>query len=227
MATRALLLMTKPALPGRVKTRLAAALGAETAARLHAAFLADLAARLRAPAAWDLVPCWALEPGETVPAEPPAGRRQRGADLGERLLDAFARLPGHELAAAIGSDQPELGAGTVEAAFAALERGADVVLGPARDGGYYLIALRPARLRRELFEAIPWSTERVLSVTRARCRALGLEVAELEPAEDVDTPDDLERLALRLAGRRGLCPRTEALLVELGRLPRREVACAS
>ena len=172
MATRALLLMTKPALPGRVKTRLAAALGAETAACLHAAFLADLAARLRAPAAWDLVPCWALEPGETMPAEPPAGRRQRGADLGERLLDAFARLPGHELAAAIGSDLPELGAGTVEAAFAALERGADVVLGPARDGGYYLIALRPARLRRELFEAIPWSTERVLSVTRARCRAL-------------------------------------------------------
>lgn len=223
MPPPALLVMTKPALPGRVKTRLAAALGPEAAAGLHAAFLDDLVERLRT-GAWELRVCWALEPGE----EPPApGLRQRGADLGERLYHALADQAGRPFAAAVGSDHPELEPGAVAAAFAALEAGADVALGPARDGGYYLIALRPDGVPRGLFEGIEWSTGRVLDQTLARCRRLGLEVARLEIGEDVDTLADLERLAARLAVRPGRCPRTEALLAELDLPPRPEVACAS
>ncbi len=159
---------------------------------------------------------------------PPApGLRQRGADLGERLFHSLADQAGRPFAAAVGSDHPELEPSAVAAAFAALEAGADVALGPARDGGFYLIALRPDEVRRELFEEIEWSTGRVLEQTLARCERLGFKVARLEVGEDVDTPADLERLAVRLTARPGRCPRTEALLAELG-LPRKpEVACAS
>lgn len=223
MPPSALLVMTKPAIPGRVKTRLAAQLGAKDAARLHAAFLDDLTERL-STGPWRLLTYFALEPGEPTPA---GGLRQRGADLGARLHSAFAEQSRWPLAAMVGSDHPELAASSVAAAFAALEAGADVVLGPARDGGYYLIALRPAQLRRGLFEGVAWSTERVLEQTLARCAELELEVAQLAPGEDVDTPADLDRLAGRLAARPGSCPRTEALLIELGRLPEPEAACAS
>jgi len=219
----ALLVMTKPALPGRVKTRLAATLGPGAAARLHAAFFEDLVERLSS-GPWELRTYWALEPGEALPAR---GFRQRGADLGARLFHAFSEQAGRPFAAAIGSDHPELDGGTVRAAFAALEAGADVALGPARDGGYYLVALRPDEVRRELFEGIDWSTDRVFAQTLANCARLGLAVARLEVGEDVDTPADLERLAARLAARPGSCRRTEELLAELGFPRRPEVACAS
>src|SRR4029077_14050553 len=100
---------------------------------------------------------------------------------------------------------------------------ADVALGPAEDGGYYLIAVRPGALSRRLFEGIAWSTERVLAQTLERCRELGLRVAMLPMAADVDTPDDLRRLAARLGeepeGGCPACPRTRELLAAWQLLP--------
>jgi glycosyltransferase A (GT-A) superfamily protein (DUF2064 family) len=97
-----------------------------------------------------------------------------------------------------------------------------IAIGPAEDGGYYLIALRSGAVHRRLFEAIDWSTDRVLQQTLERCRELGVlpEDIELLPLDsDVDTPADLRRLAARLAGGDLGCPRTRDLLRSWHRLP--------
>ncbi|MEM7049673.1 MAG: TIGR04282 family arsenosugar biosynthesis glycosyltransferase [Acidobacteriota bacterium] len=215
-----LILFTKPAVPGRVKTRLIGALDARQTAALHQAFLDDLLERL-AGGAFELRIAWALEGDEVVPASPAPGERQEGADLGERLFRALSRgaAEGRPVAA-IGSDHPGLGRGDVEAAFAALES-ADVALGPVADGGYYLIALRPEVVSPRLFGDIPWSTGEVFALTLERCRAAGLEVAILPPGSDVDTPEDLDRLVAAIAAGRIVGPRIEALLQSWGRGDRR------
>ena len=103
-------------------------------------------------------------------------------------------------------------------AFARIDAGEAVVLGPAEDGGYYLIAVRSDRLRRELFTDIDWSTRRVLEQTIERCRGLGIEPSLLEPWADVDQPEDLRRLAASLTASGAGCPRTRDLLASWGRL---------
>jgi len=226
MHDRAVLLFSKPSIAGRVKTRLIGALTALEAADLHAAFLADLVARLgEFPA--DLVVCWALQDDEPVPAVPAGGRRQRGAGLGERMIEAFRGVAAtHRCAAALGSDHPDLPLDRLHEAFESLERGADLAVGPAHDGGYYLIAGRPGEIPSEMFRDIPWSSPRVFTETVRRAADLGLVVQELAPGEDVDTVEDLRRLAIRLGGARvDLCPRTRAALAALGMTT--EAACAS
>ncbi len=98
----------------------------------------------------------------------------------------------------IGADCPRLDAGQIEQASESLQT-RDVVLGPAADGGYYLIGLHGAWQSNEsrfetLFRDVPWSTDQVLSVTRSRLETAGLSFAELETREDVDTIDELRNL---------------------------------
>jgi uncharacterized protein len=206
-----------------VKTRLIGALAAREAAELHSAFVRDLAERLRG-AQFETRVAWALDPDDTVPDGPVPGAslglpgtRQEGADLGERLHRALAAAAaGGGAVAAVGSDHPDLPVQRIEDAFTRIESGAAAVLGPATDGGYYLIALAPAAVHPRLFSGIAWSTREVLSSTLERCRELGLDARLLPPESDVDTPDDLRRLAASLiAGDRG-CPRTRALLASWG-----------
>jgi glycosyltransferase A (GT-A) superfamily protein (DUF2064 family) len=134
----------------------------------------------------------------------------------------------HALVGAVGSDHPELSVARVEEAFAALRNGADVAIGPAHDGGYYLIALRCEVVTRRLFEDVPWSTGQVLATTLARCDELSLAVALLPLEGDVDTPADLARLAGALADSGApSCPRTSALLESWGMLPSALAASAA
>lgn len=218
-ADRCLLVFSKPPRPGRVKTRLIGDLSPEQAAELHAAFFADLTGRLAA-GDFRLRVAWALDSGEAVPASPFAGVRQRGETLGDRLYGALAEASrDHPLVAAVGSDHPDLAVERVDEAFARLEAGSPVVLGPAADGGYYLIGARAEALDPEMFAGIEWSTSEVLEETLKRCRRLGLEASLLPTEGDVDTPDDLRRLALRLARGGACCPRTRGLLESWDRLP--------
>lgn len=231
---RRLLLFTKPAREGRVKTRLIGELTPAEAAALHFAFLEDLLDRLR-PGSFDLRIAWALDPGEPVPGETfPGipGVRQEGEGLGERLFRTLSAAAAEAPSvAALGSDHPTLPLAIVHEAFERLEhperaeKAADVVLGPAEDGGYYLIGLRAAAVVPRLFDGIAWSTDRVLPETLARCEELGLRVELLPQAADVDTPDDLRRLAARFAAAgQGEqpddldCPRTRDLLASWNRL---------
>jgi len=226
ISARRLLLFTKPARAGRVKTRLISDLTPAQAAALHTAFVEDLLSRLRR-ARCELHLAWALDEGEALPEaaifEGGAGLpglRQEGGDLGERLYTALAGAAREARAvAALGSDHPTLPVELVHRAFAAVEAGARVVLGPAEDGGYYLIAL-VAPVPRRLFQGIDWSTGRVLAQTLDRCRELGIVPDLLPVAADVDTPEDLERLARQMADSDLGCPRTRGLLAAWGRLPK-------
>ena len=218
MPERALVLFTKPPIPGRVKTRLIGDLTAEQAAQLHEAFQDDLLAALKG-GSFDLRLAWALDGGEELPRGPVPGLRQEGSDLGERLYEALAAVSReYRWVAAVGTDHPELTRQTVEEALDRLEKGADIVLGPAEDGGFYLVAVRGDRLAPALFEGIPWSTAEVLQVMRERCRRLGMRTTFLERLRDVDTPLDLANLVRSLEAGRHDCPRSRSLLVQWGRL---------
>ncbi len=239
---RRLVLFTKPAVPGRVKTRLVGEgpgeLSAGEAAELHRAFLDDVAERLLAAEARGelaLWTAWALDGGEALPEGPGRSLRQEGATLGDRMvhgLSLAARGGGTVAAddetgaavAALGSDHPTVSTATVVEAFERIEAGADVVIGPSDDGGYFLIALAPGALRPELFAGVAWSTERVLDQTLERARALDLTVELLATGHDVDTAADLDRLATELSdpersSMAALCPRTRDLLASWGRIP--------
>jgi rSAM/selenodomain-associated transferase 1 len=126
---------------------------------------------------------------------------QAGEDLGARMADAFGRAfrRGATRVALVGTDTPGVTRETVVEALDALDDD-DLVLGPAEDGGYYLIALRAERP--ELFAGIAWGTEAVLASTLARAGDAGLAVRRLKPLRDVDTVSDL----------RAAWPRIEPLL---------------
>jgi len=149
---------------------------------------------------------------------------QSGPDLGARLAAAFAgMLAGtSDRALVIGTDCPDLGPEVLGRALGALA-GSDLVLGPARDGGYYLIGLR--RPVPALFSGIEWGSSHVLEETLARARDLGLAMHMLEALGDLDTPADLVGFIARrsiLESTQGL--RTEAALREMGLLPARSGA---
>lgn len=216
-AADACVLFTKPARPGQVKTRLIGALTAAEAAELQQAFLDDLVSRL-ASRDFDLLLAWALEGDEPIPQAPVTGFRQVGRDLGERLLHGLRyAAERHARVAAVGSDHPEIPVAAVEDAFGRLDD-CDVVIGPALDGGYYLIALAADSLDPRLFSGIDWSTPEVLEQTLERCAAIGAEVSLLPEGADVDAPADLERLKRFLADERHDCRQTERLLREWGML---------
>jgi rSAM/selenodomain-associated transferase 1 len=225
----ALAVFGRPPVPGRAKTRLVeghgasgATLGPEGAARLYAAFLADtlrtaaqVAASGHADAAlWvaGVVDDAALR---AVPGV--AGLRcvaQPELDLGARMRAALdAGLASHGRALVVGSDAPTLPAATLRAACAALDD-ADVVLGPAADGGYVLVGAR-APLSPEVFAGVRFSTHHALPDTLAGARRAGLRTACLAPWYDVDTPEDLRLLRLHLALVPDAAPHTARALRDL------------
>jgi rSAM/selenodomain-associated transferase 1 len=120
---------------------------------------------------------------------------QRGATLGDRMREGARDLlgAGFDRVVLIGSDLPTLPAEYVAAALDILKRRTDALtLGPADDGGYYLIGF--GQPRPELFERIPWGTPRVLELTCDAAEALGLPVEMLPPWYDVDSASDLRRV---------------------------------
>jgi len=191
--------------PGRVKTRLAADIGDERAAEIYRRLGRQTVQSLRGgpyrlvvfgdpPDADSLARI-----SEWLGLEALQVRPQGPGDLGARMTAALDEALGDaDQALVVGTDIPGIDQDTVGRAFTALDEH-DVVVGPAVDGGYYLVGLvRPCP---DLFEEIPWSTSRVLSDTLDRARSIGLSVALLDEKADVDTVDDLPP---------GLCPDTRA-----------------
>lgn len=181
--------------PGRVKTRLIPALGAEGAAALHDQMVRHTLDRVRelqlTREAEAHVFCAGAEPerfGHHFKSDIPCAAQSDG-DLGKRMRMAFRHmLRDANAAVIIGTDCPDISQGVLGMAFDAL-RSCDLVLGPATDGGYYLIGLR--RPVPSLFENMEWSTPSVLSETLARASALGLSVLMLPTLSDVDEPGDV------------------------------------
>lgn len=157
---------------------------------------------------------WLFTPPDAPFAQLLPGRRcvpQVGGDLGAKL-DAGMRealAGGADAVLVIGADAPHLPLVTLDHAADALVAGSDVVLGPALDGGYYLIGARAPVPG--LLHDMPWSTDVVFAETMRRADALGLRVQVLAPLGDVDTVDDAVALRARIADDPGLA-RTRAVL---------------
>jgi rSAM/selenodomain-associated transferase 1 len=189
----------KAPVPGEVKTRLIPVLGRDGAAELYCRLVQHTLATV-ATARVGGVELWTTAPGEQAflqACERPPGISlllQPQGDLGARMSAALA----HGLARAravllVGSDVPTMCCDDLRDACDALANGSDAVLGPAEDGGYWLIGL--SRHAAELFRDLPWSTPAVLDATRTRLRALRWRWHELPTRWDVDRPADLQRLA--------------------------------
>ena len=217
--------MARAPVPGRVKTRLCPPLDPEQAAEFYECVLRDVLGELAPSEACDTWVAYAERSRdyfEQLPEHGIALLPQRGVSLGERMHAVFVDLchVGYRQVILVGSDIPTLKASSVRKACAFLRQGrSGVVLGPADDGGYYLIGL--GRPEERLFSGIAWSTASVLEQTLARARELDLRVATVAGAYDVDVAADLERLlgdferSRTLRGRR---PRTHVWM--RSRLPR-------
>jgi hypothetical protein len=115
---------------------------------------------------------------------------QEGGDVGRRMDNAIGRVlsMGYGKAVIVGTDVPEMTGGVIVEAFSALDE-RDIVIGPAEDGGYYLIGLK--KPCRRVFEDIEWSSDTVLSRTLERAREAGLSVGLVRTLRDIDRPEDL------------------------------------
>jgi rSAM/selenodomain-associated transferase 1 len=212
-----LIVFLKGPTAGQVKTRLIPALGAEDAARLYRLLAEEEIRRTTPPRGdWRRVFFYAPATAEgDIAAWFPDEclRPQTGSDLGERMSAAFEEVfrAGARRAALIGTDVPWLSWEELALALDSLDA-VEVVLGPAQDGGYCLIALR--RLERCLFREVPWSTASVLTTTLERARQGGLSVSLLASQRDVDEASDLRAEWARL---RPILERDPDLLARVAR----------
>jgi rSAM/selenodomain-associated transferase 1 len=196
-----LIVFTRYPEPGRVKTRLIPMLGPAGAAQLHQRLTAETLLWANTLAAKQPLRLEVNFDGGTVDLM--AARfgsglmyvQQVDGDLGAKLIAATGTTSGPTVV--IGTDCPDLGPAVVQRAFEAL-RSADLVLGPASDGGYYLIGLnRPIP---EVFIGVPWGTGGVCRLTQQIATNAGLSVTLLDVLDDIDVPGDLERFNRRVAG---------------------------
>lgn len=192
-----ILIFAKAPEPGRVKTRLIPALGAEEAALLYNKLLRQTVGKV-AEATISPIDCWcapdtghpvfqnmALQYGVQL-------EEQVGEDLGQRMeYGATQALLSADTVILIGGDCPVLEKHHLSQAFDWLAKGADAVLGPAEDGGYVLLGFK--RSDPALFYDIPWGSDQVLALTRKRLEKLGWAWRELETLWDLDRPEDLAR----------------------------------
>ena len=220
-------LMTKYWIAGRVKTRLGSSIGMQRAARVHRLFVTHLVQTLADAADSRQIVLWPSDRGDDLAQQLQANwlvGQQADGDLGARMGGWFRAVlehSGRRKAVLIGADCPLIESDDIRQAESLLEDH-DVVLGPAADGGYYLVAMRtPHPLRSPpptcspterssqlqvrlaaMFRDMPWSTDQVFAETRRRVRAGGWSLAVLPVRSDIDTVADLRNLLSEL--RRGV-----------------------
>jgi rSAM/selenodomain-associated transferase 1 len=201
-------IMAKASIPGRAKTRLVPPLTFDEAAEFNTAFLKDVAANITAAAREVPIRGYAaFGPPETSAFFTSTLASSIGLieawhpDFGDCLFTAIQGLfdRGHRAAVVLNSDSPTLPTSLLTETARLLARPGDcAVLGPSRDGGYYLLGMK-APLRR-LFEDVAWSTERVAEQTKARAAEIGLAVHILPQWYDVDDAQSLQLLRSELDG---------------------------
>lgn len=193
-----LIIFARAPIPGQVKTRLIPALGESGATKFYERMARDVIDRMLDSELCDIsIDCMPDSRHEffvnILSQRCVELNKQIGNNLGERMAHAMQEaLKQYRNAIIIGTDAPCLTPAYIENAIDALKSGADVVLGPAEDGGYVLIAM--SHLHEQLFNNIDWSTARVLQQTLETARQLNLSVHQLPVLWDVDTADDLDRV---------------------------------
>lgn len=202
-ADGALIIFAKAPVPGQVKTRLCPPLTPDEAATLHGSFVLDTLERTKLAVSKLRLPLdrfLACAPAASHVFFKIMEERhgvslidQAGEDLGMRMHQAFTQMfaRGYRRVILVGTDVPSLPLAHYQQALAALATHG-LVLGPAQDGGYYLIGL--TRAVPELFSEIPWSTDQVFIQTRDKAERLHLKAACLPPWRDIDTIQDVQAL---------------------------------
>ncbi len=193
----AVLVFTKTPIPGTVKSRLIPELGDTCVTKLYESLIDRTLTTTKQSGVGDIeLWCWPTTDHPFL-QECAANFQiplitQRGDNLGDRMHGAFdKRLSQYDHILLIGCDCPAMTERDLRTAVGGLRNGAKVVLGPAEDGGYYLIGLTAAC--RDLFEGIKWGGSDVLGKTREIIESLGLHCVELEERWDLDRPADLAR----------------------------------
>lgn len=199
-----LLFFVKEPVAGKVKTRLAAAVGESAAVELYKCFILDMMSVFEV-----------LNVKVDMFVEPEDGCRwfakwfdggysyfgQSGSDLGERMKNAFSVAfdSGAEKVVLVGSDVPGLSAGFITEALAALDT-CDAVIGPAYDGGYYLMGFRQVGFLGEVFDGIEWSSDKVFARSIEILKGQRRKIHVLGKLEDIDSLADLKRFFSGYAG---------------------------
>jgi rSAM/selenodomain-associated transferase 1 len=212
--TTCILLFVKYPDKGKVKSRLSNALGEDTVLRLYEAFVFDLLETVNKgkyrfkvcfhpPSAQKKIASWL---GKSYLCMP-----QNGSDLGEKMKNAFtsAFSEGLEKVMLIGSDIPDLPKEIIDEAFAS---DGEAVIGPATDGGYYLIGFKRNTFLPHIFEGMQWSTPSVFEKTMEIFRRHSYKVHILPQWQDVDTPEDLRAFYERNKSRAFEYSRTMGLI---------------
>ncbi len=188
------LVMSKAPVPGKVKTRLIPLLGADAAADCYRTLLGKILDSI-CTASLCPVELWCAPHMQHAFFSQCRDRyslvlaSQSPGDLGRRMSHAVEQaLQRADSVVVIGADCPSLTPGDVDTALQMLAGGTDVVLGPAEDGGYYLVGMHTHHPR--LFESIPWGSADVLARTEQRLEELGLSYRKLATRPDLDTPAD-------------------------------------
>jgi len=213
----ALIVFAREPKEGKVKTRLCKDLPPPTVTQIYKAFVRDvLSIALKTHCDERFI--YYVGTGFSIPFLRRAGKgfllkRQMGKDLGRRMYKAFAHCQKQrfERIVIIGTDCVTLMTRDIERAFQKLEAH-DCVLGPSKDGGYYLIGLKAPH--RKIFSGVKWSTSLVLEQTLHRARQLNKKVFLLRSREDVDTVADLRKLSRRISGS-GIAGHTQKVLKKL------------
>lgn len=198
MDNRCLLFFIKNPEKGKVKTRLASAMGDEMAVKLYRRFLLEMLSTLnRGTFLFYLCfnPENSLKDLKHWLGDHYLYTPQNGENLGERMKNGFAEAfaMSFKRVVLIGSDIPDLPLEFIEEAFTSLKEN-DAVIGPSLDGGYYLIGFRDKTFSPQVFDGIPWSTERVFEETMKILKQEGLLVHTLPRWRDIDTIEDLKNL---------------------------------
>lgn len=186
-AREVLLIFQKNPVLGKVKTRLAKTTGAEEALKIYKQ-LVKFTHEVCDPVPAEKLVYFSDHLAEKLP-ETFESALQQGANLGDRMANAFEETfaKGYTKAILIGSDCGEISTDILQRALLALDTSA-LVLGPAKDGGYYLIGMKKSH--RFLFEGISWSTDQVAKQTLAKAKSADVSCALLPVLSDVDTYED-------------------------------------
>lgn len=202
---KSILIFVKAPVPGYVKTRLAKSVGQEKAARLYRAMARDTVTAARSVPKASVVIAYKPHSSASQPKwliRSKSWFSQRGKGLGGRLVHAFrhAFQNGSGPVIAIGSDLPHLTPGLLQKAFRHLQE-THVVIGPSRDGGYYLIGLRVPQP--QLFRGISWSSPKVFRQTLRAVKRSRLTFRLLPTHKDIDTIKDVDQFKESLRFSRG------------------------
>jgi hypothetical protein len=195
------ILFTRYPHPGKCKTRLIPTLGGEGAAKVHRQLVAHNIATLSTFSTLHANTTYHIyyDGASVQDMEQWLGKqilmKQHGNNIGERMANALImELQTAENCLLVGSDCPDISPELLKEAFQALQQN-DLILGPAYDGGYYLIGVNKSckiEAIRQLFRGIHWGSDRVLQETRLRANELHFRVHLLQKLHDIDTPDDLK-----------------------------------